>query len=269
MADVADDKEMIRELTHGEKDLHTLTAKIVFPEIPKDMPAEEVKKQYHKLRQEAKGYEFAFNYAGNDNTIMRNFGLTAERAKEIYDNYMKGFNGLKRYIEFRKKDWFSKGYIDLNPKVGYKAYIYDWNYLKGLQTKFKEPGFWDYYRKMKVDAPKCDTVQMVKEFFKRRSDSDRQSVNYPIQHTGALCYKVSMINFFEYLRHNNLLFKVLITVTPYDEINCEAPEEIAEEIAQVLHSIMVRAGAYFVKRVKLDADVSRLEDGSLPTYWIH
>lgn len=269
MADVADDKEMIRELTYGEKDLHTLTAKIVFPEIPKDMPAKEVKKQYHKLRQEAKGYEFAFNYAGNDNTIMRNFGLTAERAKEIYDNYMRGFNGLKRYIEFRKKDWFNKGYIDLNPKVGYKAYIYDWSYLKRLQVKFKEPGFWDYYREMKRDAPNCDTVQMVKEFFKRRADSDRQSVNYPIQHTGALCYKVSMVNFFEYLRHNDLLFKVLITVTPYDEINCEAPEEIAEDIAKVLHSIMVNAGAYFVHRVRLDADISRLEDGSLPTYWVH
>lgn len=257
IADVADDKEMIRELTYGEKDLHTLTAKIVFPEIPKDMPAKEVKKQYHKLRSEAKGYEFAFNYAGNDNTIMRNFGLTAKRAKEIYDNYMKGFNGLKRYIEFRKKDWFSKGYIDLNPKVGYRAYIYDWNYLRKLQVKFKEPRFWDYYREMKIDAPKCDTVQMVKEFFKRKSDSDRQSVNYPIQHTGALCYKVSMINFFEYLRRNDLLFKVLITVTPYDEINCEAPEEIAEDIAKVLYDIMVKAGAYFVHRVKLDVDVSR------------
>ena len=269
MADVANDKEMIRELTYGEKDLHTLTAKIVFPEIPKDMPAKEVKKQYHKLRQEAKGYEFAFNYAGNDNTIMRNFGLSAERAKEIYNNYMRGFNGLKRYIEFRKKDWFNKGYIDLNPKVGYKAYIYDWSYLKKLQDKFGKSGFWDYYREMKQDAPKCGTVMMVKEFFKRRADSDRQSVNYPIQHTGALCYKVSMVNFFEYLRHNDLLFKVLITVTPYDEINCEAPEEIAEDVADVLHKIMVNAGAYFVHRVKLDADVSRLEDGSLPTYWVH
>lgn len=269
MADVANDKEMIRELTYGEKDLHTLTAKIVFPEIPKDMSAKEVKKQYHKLRQEAKGYEFAFNYAGNDNTIMRNFGLSAERAREIYNNYMKGFNGLKRYIEFRKKDWFNKGYIDLNPKVGYKAYIYDWSYLKKLQDKFGKSGFWDYYREMKQDAPKCDTVMMVKEFFKRRADSDRQSVNYPIQHTGALCYKVSMVNFFEYLRHNDLLFKVLITVTPYDEINCEAPEEIAEDVADVLHKIMVNAGAYFIHRVKLDADISRLEDGSLPTYWVH
>ena len=78
-----------------------------------------------------------------------------------------------------------------------------------------------------------------------------------------------MVNFFEYLRHNNLLFKVLITVTPYDEINCEAPEEMAEEIAKILHEIMINAGAYFVHRVKLEADVSRLEDGSLPTYWVH
>ena len=53
------------------------------------------------------------------------------------------------------------------------------------------------------------------------------------------------------------------------EINCEAPTEIAETIADVLYKIMVKSGELFVKRVKLDADVSRLEDGTLPTYWIH
>lgn len=61
MADMANDKAMINELTYGEKDLHTLTAKIVFPEIPKDMPVKEVKKKFHDERQKAKGYEFAFN----------------------------------------------------------------------------------------------------------------------------------------------------------------------------------------------------------------
>ena len=61
MADMANDTAMINELTYGEKDLHTLTAKIVFPEIPKDMPVSEVKKKFHDERQKAKGYEFAFN----------------------------------------------------------------------------------------------------------------------------------------------------------------------------------------------------------------
>ena len=47
MASIANDKAMINELMYGEKDLHTLTAKIVFPEIPKDMPADEVKVKFH------------------------------------------------------------------------------------------------------------------------------------------------------------------------------------------------------------------------------
>lgn len=269
MADVADDKAMIHELMEGSKDLHSLTAKMVFNEIPRDFPVEQIKEKYHKLRSEAKGYEFAFNYAGNDTTIMRNFGLSPKRAKEIYNNYMKGFNGLKRYQDYRRRDWFEKGYIDLNPVVGYKAYIYDYNYLKSLQESFKEPGFWEHYREMKEISPTSYTVQKVKYFFKRKAASDRQSVNYPIQHTGALCYKVSMVNFFEYLRNNNLLFKVLITVTPYDEINCEAPEDIAENVAETLYNCMVKAGGFFVKRCKLDADMSRMKDGSLPNYWIH
>ena len=166
MADVANDKEMIYELTYGEKDLHTLTAKLVFPEIPKDMPANEVKEKYHKLRGEAKGYEFAFNYAGNASTIKRNFGLTDEEANRIYNSYMSGFDGLKRYQEFRKKDWWEKGYILLNPLTGYKAFIYDYKYLKQVQNSFNEPGFWEYYREMKEECPSCDTVVKVKEFFK-------------------------------------------------------------------------------------------------------
>lgn len=182
---------------------------------------------------------------------------------------MSGFNGLKRYIDYRKKDWWNKGYIDLNPLAGFKAHIYDYEYLKSVQESFKEPGFWDYYREMKASDPNSYTVQKVREYFKRRADSDRQSVNYPIQHTGALCYMVSMVNFFEYLRDNNLLFKVLITVTPYDEINCEAPEEIAEDVASTLHRIMVKAGAFFVKKCKLDAEISRDKDGALPAHWVH
>lgn len=269
MGDVANDKAILHELNEGDKDLHTLTAKIVFPYIPKDMSAKEVKDKFHKERQLSKGYEFAFNYSGNAHTIKRNFGLTDEEANRIYNAYMDGFDGLKRYQEFRKKDWWEKGYILLNPITKYKAFIYDYSYLKRLQESFKEKGFWEYYREMKEESPSCDTVKKVKEFFKRKADSDRQSVNYPIQHTGAACYKVSMINFFEYLRRNNLLFKVLITVTPYDEINCEAPEEIAEEIAQKLYNIMVNAGAFFVKRCKLDAEISRQKDKTLPTYWIH
>jgi hypothetical protein len=62
---------------------------------------------------------------------------------------------------------------------------------------------------------------------------------------------------------------VKICVSPYDEINCEAPENIADKIAQTVYDCMVKAGAIFCTRCKLDADISRLKDGTLPNYWVH
>lgn len=257
LADISNDKAIIEDLTNGSGDIHSLTAYMSYPKIPRDTPIKEIKKKYHKLRNEAKRIEFAINYGGDANTISSNSGIPLEEAKKIYNSYMNGFKGIKKYQDFCRKDVMEKGFISLNPKVGYKAYIYDFSYLCKIRDKFSEPGFWDYYREMKIEAPDCDTVHRVKEYFRRKADSEKQSINYRIQHTGALCYKVSMINFFEYLRQNDLLFKVLITVTPYDEINCEAPEAIAENVATILYDIMVKSGAYFVKRVKLDADISR------------
>lgn len=269
LASIADDKAIIEELTNGSGDIHSLTAYMSYKEIPRDTPIKDIKKLYHNLRQEAKGIEFAINYGGDANTIANNKGIPIEEATKIYNDYMSGFKGIKKYQDFCRKDVMEKGYILLNPLTGHKAYIYDFEELNRIKSKFKEPGFWEYYREMKKTAPDCDTVQAVRRFFKRKSTSEKQSINYRIQATGSMCLRVSMINFFEYLRRNNLLFKVLICISPYDEINVEAPEEIAEDIAKVLYDCMVKAGAYFCTRCRLDADISRLEDGSLPTYWVH
>lgn len=269
MASIANDEAIIKELTEGSGDIHSLTAYMSYQEIPRDTPIREIKKKYHNLRQEAKGIEFAINYGGDANTIHQNKGIPIEEAQAIYDNYMKGFSGLKKYQDFRRRDWFEKGYILLNPLTGHKAYIFDYQDLLSDKKRMSEEGFWDYYREMKQDCPSCDTVQMVKHFFKRKSASEKQSINYPIQATGSMCLRYSMIYLWDYIISNNLQEKVKICVAPYDEINLEAPEDIADEIAQVVYNCMVKAGEIFCTRCKLDADISRCEDGSLPTYWIH
>lgn len=269
MASIANDAAIIKELTEGSGDIHSLTAYMSYKEIPRDTPIKEIKKKFHNLRQEAKGIEFAINYGGDANTIHQNKGIPMEEAQEIYNNYMAGFQGLQRYQAFRRKDWFEKGYILLNELTGHKAFIYDYQELLADRERMKEEGFWDYYREMKETAPSCETVQMVKHFFKRKSASEKQSINYPIQAAGSMCLRVAMILFWEYILEHNLQEKVKICVSPYDEINCEAPEEIAEEIAQVIYNCMVKAGAIFCTRCKLDADISRNEDGTLPDHWIH
>ena len=269
MASIANDQAIIKELTEGSGDIHSLTAYMSYQEIPRDTPIKDIKKKYHNLRQEAKGIEFAINYGGDANTIHQNKGIPLEDAQAIYDNYMKGFSGLKAYQDFRRKDWFEKGYILLNPQTGHKAFIFDYDNLLADKKRMSEPGFWEYYKEMKQEAPSCDTVQMVKHFFKRKSASEKQSINYPIQATGSMCLRYAMTYLWEYIINNNLQEKVKICVSPYDEINCEAPEEMAEEVAKTIYDCMVKAGAIFCTRCKLDADISRCDDGSLPTYWIH
>lgn len=210
------------------------------------------------------------NYGGDANTIHQNKGIPIEEAQKVYDNYMKGFNGLKKYQDFRRKDWFDKGYILLNPLTGHKAFIYDYDELLSEKRRMSEDGFWDYYREMKNSCSDCDTVRMVKHFFKRKSASEKQSINYPIQATGSMCLRFSMIYLWNYIMEHQLQGKVKICVAPYDEINLEAPEEIAEDIAKVVYDCMVKAGSIFCTRCKLDADISRTkEDNSLPDHWIH
>ena len=72
--------------------------------------------------------------------------------------------------------------------------------------------------------------------------------------------------------------KIIVTVAPVCHIGKEipaecknplTPEEIAEEVAQTIYNCMVKAGSIFCTRCKLDADVSRNQDGSLPDHWIH
>lgn len=263
MASMANDEAMLDELINGSGDLHSLTAKMVFQQIPRDMPLKDIKKNFKDLRQEAKGYEFCFNYGGQDSTLIRNYGLDAKRAKEIYENYMSGFAGLKRYQDFRRVDVMRKGYILLSKITGHKAYIYDYDELKMQMEKQDDPDFWAYYREMKQENPECDTVQGVRRLARRKAESEKQSINYPIQAAGALCFKLASIKLFNWLLKNGLLFKVKYCIPVHDEINLEAPDGISEEVADILVKCMVSAGKPFCTRAHLGADVE------IGDHWIH
>ena len=174
MASIANDKAMLDELVNGSGDLHSLTAKMVFTQIPRDTPLKEIKEKYHDLRQESKGYEFCFNYGGTDSTLVKNYGISRARAKEIYTNYMSGFSGLRDYQAFRRQDVLQKGYILINPITRHKAFIYDWANLCKISNELAS----DEGRFLSSRGnPK---VKEESSFLRRRiADSQKQSINYP------------------------------------------------------------------------------------------
>lgn len=268
MADITGDKAMLDELNHGEGDMHTLSAKMLY-DIPKDMKASEVKKKFHDERQQAKTLEFAVFYGSQGRAVANKLNLSNEEASELYEKFMDGFSGLRTYQDFRRKDWTDKGYILINKKTGHKSFVSYFSEYKKDAKEFSGNAFWNDYRARKKENIHDPLVQRVREFSKRKSGIERNSINYPVQGTGALCMKTAMVNFFEWLRREGLLFKVLLCVMPYDEVCFEAPDAVADKCANKMRECMVKSGAYFVTKCSLDAEISYDEAGKLPNYWIH
>lgn len=261
-ASVSKDEKMCEILNNGG-DLHSEVAKACWPELLGNLTDKEVKEKYKEYRQDAKGVEFGIFYGGDDNTLVANKGFSKDKAKMIYDNFMRTFSGIKSYQDYCRKIVMEKGYILMNPVLKHRAHIFDIEWLFKIQEKFEEPGFWQYYNEMKKTSPYCETVQNVKRFFKRRSDSERQSINYRIQNRGACCFKLSMIKLFNWIKSNNYLNIVKICTVVHDEINLEAPEDIAEEVGNILVKCMIAGGKPFCPNVYLGADVT------IGDHWIH
>ena len=141
IADISNDQAMLDLFNKGCGDMHSLVAKMTYPDKVGDCPVEEIKHKFKKWRQEAKGVEFAINYGGDANTIKSNKNIPLSEAQEIYDNYMKGFPGVKNYQDKQRAFVMKYGYIILNDKSGHKAFIYDFDELQEIQKKFNAE-FW-------------------------------------------------------------------------------------------------------------------------------
>lgn len=271
LASVTNDPALLELYTTGCRDMHSLVAYMSYKnKIPRDINIKDIKKLYPEDRQNAKGIEFAVGYGGDWNTIAQNSGIPNEEAKEIYDSYMTGFPGVKKYQDYCRKAVIRDGYILMNPITGHRCHIPDWdNKWVHIRDKMNIPGFWDYYRELKAYDPYSDELHEFREYFKIKSDLEKASINYRIQDRGAMCTKLSGILFFKWIIKNNYQNIVKMCIQAHDEWNVEAPDEIAEETAKILQKCMEKGAHPFCPRLPLSSGLSRLDDGTLPTYWIH
>lgn len=264
IASVSKDEKMIDLFEHGCGDVHSLVAYMSYPNIiPRDTKIEDIKKLYHNWRQKAKSIEFAINYGGDYNTISKNDGIPVEEAKEIYDNFMEGFPGIKRYQDYCRMAVMRDGYILLNPLTGHRAHIYDAEELKETHNKMQEPGFWEYYQNVRKHNPQDEIVQEVRHYMQRKAASEKQSINYRIQNRGAMCFKLSSIKLFNWIVDHKLIDKVKMCVPAHDEFNLECPVAIKEQVGKVLINCMVAGGKPFCPNVFLGADID------INDHWVH
>lgn len=257
------DPKLLEFYNSGESDMHSFVCKQIaiasniFPKEIANLDLNTIKDNYKKERQTSKSVGFSINYGGTGQTIAQNAQVTAEEGEEIYKAYFKAFPGLANYFKTEKQRALELGYIQFNNLTGRKYFIpYFDDYVSLHKEIYETPGFWDDYKREKLrnsDDFRHYYKPKVREYFMKKGDIERMSLNFPIQGSSSDVTKLAGIYFFEYLVKNNLLFKVLICNIIHDEFVSEAPEELGATIAEELQKAMERAGDVFCKTVKLKA----------------
>jgi DNA polymerase-1 len=257
LANKSMDKDLIYFYQQGLGDMHSFVASKIFPELS-SLTLDEIKDKHKDKRQIAKGAGFAINYGGTGITISQNLSLSIQEGEEVYKEYFKAFPGLANYFKTEKARALKLGYIQFNNISGRKCFIPFFEDYERLHKEIYETdGFWEDY---KLEKSKNSSIFInhfkpkVREYFMKKGDIERMSLNYPIQGTSADITKLAGIYFFKYLVENNLVFKVKLPNVVHDEWIVEAPEDMAENISKVLQECMERAGDVFCKTIKLRAE---------------
>jgi DNA polymerase I-like protein with 3'-5' exonuclease and polymerase domains len=266
LANKSMDKDLLDFYSQGLGDMHSFIASKIFPELS-SLSLDDIKEKHKNKRQIAKGAGFAINYGGTGITIAQNLNISLEEGEEVYKAYFKAFPGLANYFKKEKQQALSLGYIQFNEISNRKCFIPFFEDYQKLHKKiYGTEGFWDQY---KLEKSQDSTIfrsyfkPKVREYFMKRGDIERMSLNYPIQGSSADITKLAGVYFFRYLIENDLLFKVLLPNVVHDEWIVEAPENIAEAMSSKLQECMETAGLMFCKTVKLKAEPC------VTFYWKH
>lgn len=260
------DADLLNFYNKGLGDMHSFVASKIFPELA-ELSLDEIKEKHKEKRQIAKGAGFAINYGGTGITISQNLSISLEEGEQVYQEYFKAFPGLANYFKQEKKKALELGYIQFNNVSGRKCFIPYFEDFRNLHKEIYETeGFWDDY---KLEKTKNSTIfnsyykPKVREYFMKKGDIERMSLNYPIQGTSADITKLAGIYFFEELEKLNLLFNVKMVNVVHDEWIIECSEEMGDKMSEMLKFCMEKAGDVFCKTIKLNADPC------VTKYWKH
>jgi DNA polymerase-1 len=233
LADFSKEPKLLDFYKNGEADMHSYVAKMLFPDVLGNLTLDEIKELHPNLRQAAKSTNFAIAYGGNGYTIAENSGLTPKEGEKVYEAFMKAFPELAAYFDRVHKTALKTGYVSINNVSKLKRYIF---------------GFRDYKRR---GMPDSYFENMV---FK-------MALNTPCQGTGADMTKLAGYRFFNWIKQNKLLGKVLIVTQVHDEIVAECSPSMAEKVGEALQACMETAGDLFLTELHIKAEAK------ISTYW--
>lgn len=168
-----------------------------------------------EMRSAAKAVNFGIVYGISDFTLARNIHVSRAEAREYIDRYFERYPGVKAYLDSAVAFARENGYA--RTLMGRRRYI-----------------------------PEISSAN-----FNVRSFGERCAMNSPIQGAAADIIKIAMIRVHAALRDAGLKARLILQV--HDELMVEAPEEEADQAAEILRGCMESVTEL---RVPLKTDIS-------------
>ncbi|MCI7808633.1 DNA polymerase I [bacterium] len=147
-------------------------------------------------RRHAKAVNFGIVYGISEFSLAEDIGVSRYEARAYIDNYLNNYQGVRAYMKQVVEDARAIGYTET--LYGRRRYI----------------------------------PELKSSNFNIRSGAERIALNTPIQGSAADIIKLAMIRVENALRENFPEAELLLQV--HDELIVECPEEIAEQVAQLV-----------------------------------
>jgi DNA polymerase-1 len=174
--------------------------------------------------------------------------ISIEEAEELFREYGKAFPKLNRWLDNQAKLGLKRGYSEtffpckrkrFYPEIETAISLRNSasNYLKGSQ----------------------ESKDLWREIFKIEGQVQRNSMNMPIQGTGADITKEALVDVRTLIQQYNLKYKdyvAYLICTVHDQIDVEVREDLAEQFAKEMEDLMVQAGNKYVTKVNMKVDTT-------------
>lgn len=234
MADGSGENGFIDVLNTGE-DLHCYAGSMMYGKT--------ITKADKELRNQAKTINFGKAYGMGPRKLADQLNISIEKALELFEQYEKAFpvlnNWLKKQGDFAVKHCYSVTFSPCKRRRWYPE-----------MASLKE-----------FPYDESDT-EAQQNYNKVKSKTQRDGANSPIQGSGADICKEALVGIrnliLSYNKQHNTEVAYLIN-TVHDAIDVEVKKELAEEFAKEMADIMVKCGNKYVKKVKMEVDITITE----------
>ena len=210
-AELAGDQKMLEAFSR-DLDIHALTASEV-----NNVPIEKVTPE---MRRAAKILNFGILYGMGMRAFARGSGFSEAQAKKFYEEYFRGFSGIRRYIDETIKSAKKNGFVQT--RFGRRRYF---------------PG-------------------ITGGGFRQERETERMAINMPIQGTAADVVKLAMVEVSKTLKrsYSDSENAVRLLLQIHDELLFEIAES-EEIIEKAIKDIRRAMESVWNGRVYLSVDV--------------